>query len=97
MPKGLRFTLWTLSSLAVLWTPLSLAMLAGMGRMPGMDGGMHGDGMIGGGMMADSAMMGGMMMAGMLQMALVLLVMLGLDAMFVYLIVSTRRSHSREA
>ena len=84
MSKGLRLTLWTLSSLAVLWTLLSLTLLAGMV-------GMMADSAIHGGMMNSGRMMGGgMLMTGMLNMALVWLVMLGLDGLFVYLI-ATRR------
>ncbi len=101
MTRGLRTALWVLSSLAVLWTVLALIGCFTTGGMMGM--GMMG----GGGMMdGDSTMgagqgMGGMMMTGMmLHMGLTGLVMLGLDAVFVYLLVSgwrARRVGERQA
>ncbi len=100
MIKGLRTTLWILSSLAVLWTVLALIGLFRMGGM--MGGGMMGGGMMGGGMMGDSGMMGGMRgggmmgggwMAGMvLHMTLTWLVMLGLTGVFIYLVVTAKRA-----
>ncbi len=83
MTKGLRTALWLLSSLAVLWTLLALVGWFSMGGMMGR--GSMGDG----GMMG---MMGGMMGGMMLHMGLTWLVMLGLDAVFVYLVVSGRRA-----
>ncbi len=91
MTKGLRTALWLLSSLAVLWTLLALVGWFSMGGMMGR--GSMGDG----GMMG---MMGGMMGGMMLHMGLTWLVMLGLDAVFVYLLVSwgrSRRVAEREA
>ena len=86
MSRGLRTTLWVLSSFAVLWTVLAVVGLVGMVSMHrGMMGGGSSDGMMNG-MMA-----GGMMMGMMLHMALTWIVMLGLDAMFVYLIVTSWR------
>jgi uncharacterized membrane protein len=78
MDRGLRTALWILSSLAVLWT---LIAVVGMFSMVGMMGG-------------SSAMMGpqgGMMMGMMVHMGLTWIVMLGLDALFVYLLVTSRR------
>lgn len=90
MGKGLRTALWVLSSLAMLWTALALV---GMFSMGAMMGGMMGSGdMMGGGMMRGHAM-GGTMMAGMMMcMVLTWTVMLGLDALFVYLAVTARRA-----
>ena len=80
MTKGLRLTLWILSSLAVLWTVIALVGFLAMG------------GMMGGGMMRDNTMMGGGWMVGMmLEMTLTWVVMLGLVGVFVYLIVTARR------
>jgi uncharacterized membrane protein len=73
MTKGLRLTLWILSSLAVLWAVLALVGLFTMGCC---------------GMLGPGGMMGGMM----LQMTLTWLVMLGLVGVFVYLILTGRRS-----
>lgn len=120
MTKGIRITLWILSSLAVLWT-VSAAVTAGT-MMDSMDGScpmcrmMSGGGMMGsgaarhGGMMADSgtsstsASMGegmrdGGMMAGMMEgmmwmmftVWLTWLIMLALDALFIYLVVTAVR------
>jgi len=84
MNKGLRVTLWVLSSIAVLWTALTVAGLVRMGTMMG-------GGMMRGGT-SDMGTMGGPMMAGMiLYCALTVIVMLGLDGVFVYLIVTSRR------
>ncbi|MGH7510009.1 MAG: hypothetical protein ACREA0_02980 [bacterium] len=86
MTKGLRITLWILSSLAVLWTIISLV---GMLSMVGMMGGSsamiyrHG-GMMGG--------MGGMMMGAMVHLGLTWIVMLGLDGVFIYLLVTRARA-----
>jgi hypothetical protein len=105
MTKGLRLTLWILSSLAVLWTVITLVGFLAMGGMGGgcamMSGGMMRDSTMMGGMMGNSGMMGGMhqggMMGGgwmagmMLHMTLTWLVMLGLVGVFVYLILSARR------
>jgi uncharacterized membrane protein len=82
MGKGLRTTLWILSSLAVLWTLTALIEVFTMGSM--MRGGMmRGDHMMGGG-----GMMGGMIV----HMALTWIVMLGLDGVFVYLVTAGRRA-----
>jgi hypothetical protein len=99
MTKGLRLTLWILSSLAVLWTVITLVGFVAMGGM--MGGGRMRDSTMMGGMMGDSGMMGGMhqggMMGGgwmvgmMLHVTLTWLVMLGLVGVFVYLIVTARR------
>jgi hypothetical protein len=99
MTKGLRLTLWILSSLAVLWTVITLVGFVAMGGM--MSGGRMRDSTMMGGMMGDSGMMGGMhqggMMGGgwmvgmMLHVTLTWLVMLGLVGVFVYLIVTARR------
>jgi uncharacterized membrane protein len=85
MGKGLRTTLWILSSLAVLWTIIAVICLAGMagtmgGRMmrpEGMEGTMNG-------------MMGGGVMMGM--MVLTWIVMLVLVGVFIYLVVMALRS-----
>jgi hypothetical protein len=87
MRRGLRTALWILSSLGVLWTITATAGLftAGMMGCPGCAAMMRGGGMMGG---------SGMMMSGMmLQMILTWIVMLGLDALFVYLVVTSRRGH----
>jgi hypothetical protein len=90
MTKGLRLTLWILSSLAVLWTVIALVGFLAMGGM--MGGGMMRDNTMMGGMMGDSGMMGGGWMVGMmLEMTLTWVVMLGLVGVFVYLIVTARR------
>ena len=97
MTSGIRITLWLLSSLAVLWTIGALVM--GVAMMGGMMGGacpMCGTGMDGAGM-GGSGMGGGGMMWMMLTMGLTWLVMLGLDAVFVYLIVTeVRRRRSAD-
>jgi uncharacterized membrane protein len=88
MSKGLRITLWVLSSLAVVWTVGTLVGLAGMRTM--MSSGMMRPGETGGtmhGMMGD-----GMMMGMMLHMALTWIIMLGLVGVFIYLIVTARRT-----
>ena len=88
MSKGLRASLRILSSLAVLWTLIALISVFTMGFCGGMMGhsdimrGMHGGGMMGEGWLA------GMM----LLMTLTWLVMLGLVGVFVYLIVTARRT-----
>jgi hypothetical protein len=87
MSKGLRITLWVLSSLAVVWTVSTLVGLAGMRTM--MSSGMMRPGGTGEtmpGMMGD-----GMMMGMMLHMALTWIIMLGLVGVFIYLIVTARR------
>lgn len=96
MDKGLRVALWILSSLAVLWT---LIALVGVFSMVGM---MGGGSMMGGGMMDDSSMMGrhggmmggtgGMVMGMMVHLALTWIVMLGLDAVFIHLLVAGGRA-----
>lgn len=104
MTRGVRITLWILSSLAVLWTVSALAMAGGMmgGTCPMCGMGMGGGGMMGqdaagpqgmmpdGGMGGANGMMGGMRWM-MLTMGLTWLVMLGLDAVFVYLVLTTMR------
>ena len=128
MTKGIRITLWILSSLAVLWTVSTLVMAGLMGAWMaggtcpmcgmGMGGGMIGaDSAVGagqggampGGAAADQGMMSGMtgrmgtgsMMWMMLTMGLTWLVMLGLDAVFAYLVVTVvrvrRRNHTVHA
>ena len=77
----LRVALWILSSLAVLWLVLTLAMLPAMGRM--MSGGMMEGGMMGAGMM-QGGMMGMMAIQG--------IVLLGLIGIFFYLVVDSLRS-----
>jgi hypothetical protein len=80
MSKGLRTTLWILSSLAVLWTFLAIVgwftMMSSGAMMPrGMMGGMRGgvgDGMI-------------------LHMVLTWILVLGLDGIFVYMVATSRR------
>lgn len=86
MPNGLRTTLWVLSSLAVLWTLLALVGWLSMGGMQ-CCGMMSGEAMSGGMV----GMTGGMMGRMMLHMALTWLVMLGLDGVFIYLLVSRGR------
>jgi hypothetical protein len=106
MTRGVRITAWILSSLAVLWTVGALAMtglmmsgaggacpMCGMmmgGGMMGQGGGATGTATGGGGMMG-GAMTGGMMWM-MPMMGLTWVVMLGLDAVFVYLVVSALRA-----
>jgi hypothetical protein len=86
MSKGLRAALWILSSLGVLWTIVAITgLFAGMMGCPGCAAMMRGGGMMDGSRM----MMGGTM----LQMILTWIVMLGLDALFVYLLVTSRRGH----
>ena len=86
MEKGLRTTIWGLSSLAVLWT---LIALIGMFSMVGMMGGSSA--MMGqhGRMMGGT---GGIMMGMMVHMGLTWIVMLGLDAVFIYLLISRART-----
>jgi hypothetical protein len=83
MGKGLRITLWILSSLAVLWTLLALVGLLRMGGMMGSR--MMSQGMMGGPDMMEWSP--GMM----LPMLLTWLIVLGLDGAFVYLIASAGR------
>lgn len=100
MNRGVRTALWILSGLAVLWTISTLVMVGSMGGI--MEGCpmcrmMSGSGMMTAG--ADSVTMGAGMIRGtmpgmmwmMLSMGLGWLVMLGLDAVFVYLIVGAAR------
>ena len=84
MSRGLRTALWILSSLGVLWTITAIAGLFTAGGMacPGCAG-MMGER----GMMESDVMMGGMMF----QMILTWIIMLGLDALFVYLLITARR------
>ncbi len=100
MSKGLRTTLWILSSLAMLWTLLAVVGFLAMGAMGG--GGMMG-GMTGS--MADTTMQGRGMMSGggmarwgtvgmMVQMVLTGILVLGLDGVFVYLVATSRRPQS---
>lgn len=96
MEKELRVALWILTSLAVLWT---LIALVGVFSMVGM---MGGGSMMGGGMMDGSGMvgrhggmmggMGGMMMGILVHRVLTWIVMLGLDAVFIYLLVTRGRA-----
>jgi hypothetical protein len=75
MDKGLRTALWVLSSLAVLWTVIAMVGMLGMVGM----------------MSGSSAMMGhpgGMMTGMMVQTGLTWVVMLGLDVVFAYLLIS---------
>ncbi len=91
MDKGLRTSAWVLSSLALLWTLLDIIGLAAMRGRGGMMGGMM-NGMMHGGGNGHSSM-GGMATSGMMvHMALTWLVMLGLDAVFVYLVATSRRT-----
>jgi uncharacterized membrane protein len=83
MDKGLRIALWVLSSLAVLWTVIALV---GMLSMVGMMGGSSAM------MDRHGGMMGGMMMRMMVHMWLTWIVMLGLDLVFVYLLLSWGRA-----
>lgn len=85
MEKGIRTALWVLSSLAVLWTVIALV---GMFSMVGMMGG--GSAMMGRQGMMDG--MGGMMGGLMVHMGLTWIVMLGLDVVFVYLLVTRARA-----
>lgn len=75
MPTTLRMTLWILSSLAVLWTVLTIVGYLTM--MPG-------------GHMMSGRMMGGMGGGMMLHMAIAWILVLGLDGIFIYLIASSR-------
>lgn len=92
MTKGVRITLWILSSLAVVWTVAALGiggtmMLDGTCQMRGgVD--MGASGMAAQGAGDDSATMGGMMWM-LVVMGLTWLVLLGLDAVFIYLVVTT--------
>lgn len=83
MTRGLRTALWGLSSLAVLWTVSALVMAGMMGSMMGS--------MTGGGCPMCEPGMGGGMMGMMLTMGLTWVVMLGLDAVFVYLVATALR------
>lgn len=96
MVRGpLRVVLWVLSSFAVLWLILTLAMLPGMGGM--MSGGMMGEGAMEGGMMGGGSMMGGGMMGMMGMMAIQGIVLLGLVGIFIYLVVDSLRSKRTDA
>jgi len=93
MTKGVRRTLWILSSLAVVWTLLTVIGLTGMvGMHREMMGGQGAAGMMGGPMRGET-MMG--TTAGMVIMTLCMvltpIVMLGLDGVFIYLVVTSRR------
>jgi uncharacterized membrane protein len=72
-----------LSSIAVLWTAVSIIGLIGMSSMMAT---------VMMGMRGPDGMMGGALMMGMmLRMVLTWLVMLGLDGVFIYLVVTGRR------
>lgn len=88
MTKGLRLTLWILSSLAVLWTVIALVGWFTIGCC-GMMG--HG-GMMRGGMQGGGMMHGGWMAGMMVELTLTWLVMLGLVGVFVYLVITARRT-----
>ena len=88
MDKGLRTALWILSSLAVLWTIVTLISWADMSAM--MSGGMMRPGDMGG--MMNSMMGSSMTMGMMLHMALTWFVMVGLVGVFIYLVVTARRA-----
>jgi len=85
MSKGLRTTLWILSSLAVGWTILTLVSLGGMIPMHGMMGSDSMNSMMSGGM-SNTGMMVGMTV----YMALNAIVMIGMDGVFVYLVVTSQ-------
>ena len=109
MTRGVRIALWLLSSLAVLWTITTLVMMgsmaATMGACPMCRMMMTGSGMMqpGASAGADSVAMGSGMMSGampammwmMLSMGLSWIVMLGLDAVFIYLIIDAVRNRRR--
>ena len=85
MDSRLRLVFWVLSSLAVIWTIMTLGSLGGMIPTHGMMGSETMRGMM------DSDMMNGGMMVGMtIYMALNAIVMIGLDGVFIYLIVTAR-------
>ncbi len=88
MDARLRKVLWVLSSLAVIWTVTALAGLVGMIPMHGaMMGSASMDSMMG------SGMMGGAMTLGMtICMVITPIVMLGLDGVFIYLIMTARHT-----
>ena len=89
----LRFVLWVLGGLAVLWLILGLAMLPAMGRM--MGGGMMQGGMMDGAAMGEGMMCcGGGMMGMMGLMGIQLIAMLGLVGVFIYLVVDAMRRRS---
>lgn len=92
MTKGLRITLWSLSSLAVLWTIIALVGVFTVGRGGMMNGGMMGSSGMAGGMHASGSMGSGLVAGMMVHMALTWLVMLGLVGVFVYLAVTARRT-----
>jgi hypothetical protein len=100
MTGGVRITAWILSSLAVLWTVGALAMtglmMSGAGGTCPMCGMMGQGGGASGGTTSGGGMMGGGLMGGMMwmmpMMGLTWVVMLGLDAVFVYLVVSALRA-----
>ena len=85
MDSRLRLVLWALSSLAVIWTIMTLGSLGGMIPMRGMMGSETMSGMMGGNMMN-----GGMMVGMTIYMALNAIVMIGLDGVFIYLIMTAR-------
>ena len=87
MDKGLRTALWILSSLAVLWTIVTLISWTDMSAM--MSGGMKNSIMSGG--MMNSMMSGGMTIGMTLHVALTGIVMIGLVGVFIYLVVTVRR------
>lgn len=93
MKRGLRITLWFLSSLAVLWTLIMLTSLVAMGGLMG-DGKMMDGRMMDGRMMGDMPMIG--MMAMMVAMGLVWVVMLSLDGLFIYLASRSLRERRRD-
>jgi hypothetical protein len=88
--KGLRPMLWILSSLAVLWIVIALIGFFSMGGMMGSTGGMHGGGMMSG--MQGSGMAAGWVAGMVLELTLTWAVMLGLAGIFVYLVLTARRS-----
>ena len=87
MDSRLRTALWVLSSFAVIWTIVTLGSLVGMiptqGMMMGSDAMNR--------MMGGDTMHGGMMVGMTIYMALNAIVMLGLDGVFVYLVVTARQ------
>jgi hypothetical protein len=85
MDPRLRTVLWVLSSLAVIWTILTLGSLSGMVPTQGM---MDSDAM--NRMMGGDMMHGGMMVGMTIYMALNAIVMLGMDGIFIYLVMTAR-------
>ncbi len=88
----LRAVLWFLSGLGVVWVGLVLALLPGMSRMMGSGGMMQGGTRHGG--MMEGGMMAGAMMPMMAMIAVQLVAMLGLVAIFLYLVVDSLRARS---